>query len=276
VAKLELTDMQEDASKFLRKVQTKSKINLKVFSLVLILVITVPSAYFGYTVYAGPNYKGKTVEEVFKNREDQIAAVLAPACSVGKSEISAVETDIIRATESIAVDYHFALGNGVIAPSAGNVRVKIRNEVEKQLKAVLGDKYLRLDNESTIISSGEDSAIAFCQLQPAITGLRIKSAALDEIVNGITSPGSWAGSGYYYDQVDPNMAFKWAPTEGWVVDVISRLGCPDGSTVIIDGIYGDYSGNSGYIAPGEKARIRVEPGLSYLTESGSVESVACR
>jgi hypothetical protein len=414
MAKLVLTDMQEDATKFLLKVQTKSKIDLKILFLVLVLVITTPSAYFGYTVYAGPNYKGKTVEEVFKNREDQIAAVLEPACSVGKSEISEAEaeitstsaaieadynyafrngvrppsvgdvrkeigneverqlkaslgnkysqldnkTSVLSSSEdsavafcrlggaltgllatskaldfklsempnykgktveevfknredqiaavlepacsvgtneiseaeaeitstsaAIAADYHYALRSGVRPPSVGDVRKEIGNEVERQLKASLGNKYSQLDNKTSVLSSSEDSAVAFCRLEGALTGLLATSKALDQTISGIKSPGSWAGSEYYYDEVDPNMAWKWASTSsfphgGWAVDVISRLGCPDGSEVTMFTTLGNYSRNSGYLSPGGEARFNF-----YFTDeantgySGTVTSVTCR
>lgn len=280
LAKLELTDMQEDARKFLRKVQTKSKINLKVVFLVLVLVITIPSAYFGYTLYAGPNYKGKTIQEVFKNGEDQIAALLAPACSVGTNEISEAEAEITSTSAEIAADYHYAFRNGVRLPSVGDVRKEIRNEVERQLKARLGNKYSRLDNKTSVLSSGEDSAVAFCRLEGALTDLRAESTVLDQTISEINSPGSWAGSGYYYDDDDPNMAWKWGPNSAspgnaWVVDVISRLGCFYWSEVIIDGTYGNYSGNSGYISPGGRARIFVYSTTDF-SESGSVTSVTCQ
>ena len=280
LAKLELSDMQEDARATLRKIRTKFKINFKIFRLVLILIIAIPVAYFGYTVYAGPNYKGKTVEEVFKNREDQINAVLQPTCNVGKSEISAAESEITSTSESIAYDYKYALGYGVSVPSAGDVRAKIRDEVERQLKAALGDKYVKLDNASAVISSGEDSAIKFCGLAGALTGLREKSSALEQTVNDINSPGYWAGSDYYYDDEDPNIAWKNAPRSaypsgGWAVDVISRLGCSGRTVVTIDGMYGDYYGSVGSLGANQRARVDVLTGFYYISESGSVSSVTC-
>jgi hypothetical protein len=284
MAKLVLTDMQEDATKFLLKVQTKSKINLKILFLVLVLVITTPSAYFGYTVYAGPNYKGKTVEEVFKNREDQIAAVLEPACSVGTNEISEAEAEITSTSAAIAADYHYALRSGVRPPSVGDVRKEIGNEVERQLKASLGNKYSQLDNKTSVLSSSEDSAVAFCRLEGALTGLLATSKALDVTISEIQVPGSWAGSGYYYDVADPNMAWKWAsrssyPSGGWAALVVSRLGCPGGVVVELDATYGNYTGRAGRVSTRKESPTKVNIISDYPsiagTETGYLEQVTC-
>jgi hypothetical protein len=278
IAKLELSDMQSDAKETLRKFRNKLKINLKILLLVLILLIAIPSAFYGYSIYAGPNYKGKTVEEVLKNREDQINAVLQPACSVGTREISAAETVITSATETIFADYTYALGYGVSTPSVGDVRREIRDEVEKQLKSALGDGYLKLDNASAVISSGEESAIAFCGLNGALTGLREKSTALEQTVNDINSPGSWAPSDFYYDDEDPNIANKWGanPPLGWSVIVMSRLGCPAGVKVTLDATYGYYTGYSGAISPGGQVRVKVYSNYSfYVAETAYISSVTC-
>ena len=278
LAKLELSDMQEDARATLRKIRTKLRINFKIFLLVLILIIAIPAAYFGYTVYAGPNYQGKTVEEVLKNRQDQINTVFEPTCNIGKSEISAAEAEITSKNESIAADYHYALGYGVSAPSAGDVREKIRDEVERQLKAALGDKYVKLDNASAVISSGEDSAIKFCGLEGSLTGLREKATALELTVNDINSPGSWAPSDFYYDDEDPNIANKWGanPPLGWSVIVMSRLGCPAGVKVTLDATYGYYTGYSGAITPGGQVRVKVYSNFSfYVAETAYISSVTC-
>ena len=287
LAKLELTDMQEDARKFLRKVKTKSNINLKVVFLVLVLVITIPSAYFGYTLYAGPNYKGKTVEEVFKNREDKIAAVLAPACSIGTNEISEAEAEITSTAGLIEADYRyalrFAIKFGFSSKSDADVPGKIRDEVERQLKSALGDNYSKLDNATSVITSGEDSAIAFCGLGSAMTGIQTKSTALDQIIEGINSPGYWAGSGYTYS-IDPNMAWKWAPRSsypdgGWAVLVVSRLGCPGGVVVELDATYGNYTGRAGRVSMQKESPTKVNIISNYPslagTETGSFEQVTC-
>ena len=279
IAKLELSDMQADARASIRKLQAKLKINLKVTAMILAIAIAIPSGYFGYTAYTGPNYQGKTVEEVLKNREEQVAAVLEPVCSVGSASISSAENDITYTSDAITNDYRIALGSSLSYMSAGDVRETIKDEVERQLKSALGDEYLKLDNATAVISSGEESAIEYCQIGDALNGLRDKSNTLDATITQINSPGSWA-PGYSYDSSDPNIAYKWAPDSaypngGWAVDVIARLGCPVGVTVTIDGIYGDYVGSSGALSPDERARVRVYTGLFYLSESGSIEEATC-
>jgi hypothetical protein len=205
VAKLELSDMQADAKQTIRKIQTKFKINLKILALILAIAIAIPSGYFGYTAYTGPNYQGKTIEEVFKGREDQINAVLEPSCSVATNEIASIDSEITNMTEAIAANYQSALGFGVSAPAAGDVRKKIKDEVENQLKASLGDEYLKLGNKTEVLSSGEESAVKYCQIEASIDALREKSRALGQTITAIQSPGSWASSDYYYDDEDPNM-----------------------------------------------------------------------
>jgi hypothetical protein len=282
IAKLELSDMQADARASIRKVQAKLRINLKVTALILTLAIAIPSSYFGYTAFTGPNYKGKTVEEVFKGREDQINAVLEPACSVATNEISAMESEITNTTESIAADYHNALGFGASAPAAGDVKKKIKDEVESQLKANLGDKYLKLDNASAVISSGEDSAVEYCQIGASIDALREKSSALGQTIASIKSPGSWAPSDYYYDDEDPNMAYKWAsrsayPNGGWAAIVISRLGCPGGVFADLNATYGTYTGRSGSLSAGSERKINIisdYPSIAY-TETGRMGQIVC-
>lgn len=282
IAKLDLSDMQADARASIRKLQAKLKINLKITALILAIAIAIPSGYFGYTAFTGPNYKGKTIEEVFKNREDQISAVLQPTCSIGKSSISAAESDITYATEAIAADYHVALGSTFAYLSAGDVRDQIRDEVESQLKNILGDKYAKLDNASSVISNGEDSAITFCQLDGGIQSLREKSNVLEQTITSINAPGSWEGFDYYKDDDDPNIAWKYAarsayPDGGWGVLVKSRLGCPGGVVVEMDATYGVYFGQSGGIAAGSERKVNVFSSYPSFagSETGSVTHVTC-
>jgi hypothetical protein len=280
IAKLELSDMQADARASIRKIQTKLKINLKVTALILTLAIAIPSSYFGYTAFTGPNYKGKTVEEVFKGREDQINAVLEPACSVATNEISAMESEITNTTESIAADYHNALGFGASAPAAGDVKKKIKDEVESQLKANLGDKYLKLDNASAVLTSSENSALVFCQLEASLSAIQEKSSALGQTIASIKSPGSWAPSDYYYDEKDPNMAYRFTPRSsfpsgGWALDIVSRLGCSGGGGVTIEGYFGNYTGSSGALLPNQSARVKVYTDFYYISETASNTNVSC-
>jgi hypothetical protein len=281
ISKLDLGDMQQDAMSALRTFRKNFRKKIKLISLIAFISIAIPFAYFGYTAYTGPNYAGTTIEEVFKNREDQIAQVVQPACTVGKSEITSAENDIEYTSEAILDDYHVALGFGVSAPSTDDVRSKIRGELEKQLKAVLGEKYIKLEKPGSVVSSSIDSALEFCKLEEPLNDLKGRAAKLAKAINAIQSPGSWASSGYYYDDEDPNMAYKWAPKSsfpngGWAVDIISRLGCTGVGKVTLDGIYGDYYGYSGNMRANKKYRVKVYSGLVYLSESASVDEVTCR
>jgi hypothetical protein len=280
IAKLELSDMQADAKETLYKIREKLKNNLKIISLVLALTIVIPSTYFGYTISSGPNYKGQTVEEVFKGREDQIASVLQPTCSITKSEVAEAEAEIVSTTNAITADYHYALDFNSTLITVDKVRDKIRKEVERQLKRSLGESYTKLIDSSAVTNSGVNEALSFCQLDGILNEMEPKASALTATITSIKAPGSWAPPEYYYDGQDPNIAYKFAPRSafpdgGWAVDIVSRLGCSGGGTVTIEGLYANYSGSSGALSPNQSARIKVYTNLYYISETGESISVSC-
>ena len=280
IAKLELSDMRVDAKETLHKIRKQLRNNLKIISLVLALAIVIPSTYFGYTITSGPNYKGKTIEEVFKGREDKITSVLQPTCSITKSGVAEAEAEIVSTTNAIAADYHYALDLNSTLITVDEVREKIRKEVERQLKTSLGESYTKLIDSSAVTNSGVNEALSFCQLDGILIEMEPKASALNAAITSIKAPGSWAPPEYYYDGQDPNIAYKFAPRSafpngGWAVDIVSRLGCSGGGTVTIEGLYGTYSGSSVALSPNQSARVNVYTNLDYISETGISTYVSC-